>query len=126
MQLVVKRDQEDRVGVLRGHKGVDFSLTFQLILTQEESDLVRRYRLGDMALGTWISQGSEVPIATVHGAVVGRTMRWPSVVEMLKRERELKKACVTLKQLLEVARKFGGEDRFEITTDHDVDDLPTV
>jgi hypothetical protein len=126
VQLVVKRDQEDRVGVLRGHKGVDFSLSFQLILTQEESDLVRRYRFGDMPLGTWVSQGSEVPIATVHGAVAGRTMRWPSVVEMLKRERELKKACVMLKQLLEVARNFGGEDRFEITTDLDVDDLPTA
>lgn len=122
MQLIVKRDQEDRIGVLRGHKGVDFLLSFQLQLTSEEAELVRRYRFGDMALGTWLYQGAEVPIATVHGAVAGRTMRWPSVVEMLSRERELKKACVGLKQLLDVANNFGGEDRIEITSDLDLDD----
>ena len=122
MQLVVKRDQDDRVGVFGGHKGVDFSLSFRLVLTSEESELVRRYKFGDMPLGTWVSQGAEVPIATVHGAVAGRTMRWPSVVEMLKREHELKKACVGLAKLLEVASNFGGEYRFEITSDLDLDD----
>lgn len=122
MQLVLKRDQEDRVGVLRGHKGVDFTLGFTLILTPEESALVRRYRFGEMPLGSWMYQGAEVPIATVNGAVMGRTMRWPSVVEMLSRERELKRACIVLKKLLEVASNFGGEDRFEITADLDIDD----
>ena len=121
VQLVVKRNQEDRVGVFGGHKGVDFSLSFQLILTPEELDLVHRYKFGYMPLGTWIYQGSEVPIATVYGAVTGLTIRWPSVVEMLSRERELKKACIVLKKLLEVASNFGGEDRFEITSELDVD-----
>ena len=88
-----------------------------------ESDLVRRYGFGGMPLGTWMYQGSEVPIATVHGAVTGLTIRWPSVVEMLSRERDLKKACIVLKKLLEVANNFGGEDRFEITSDLDVDEL---
>lgn len=121
VQLVVKRDQDDRVGVFGGHKGVDFSLSFKLVLTQEEAELVRRYKFGDMPLGTWVYQGSEVPIATVYSAVAGRTMRWPSVVEMLSRERELKKACVVLKKLLVVASSFGGEDRLEITADLDVE-----
>lgn len=121
MQLVIKRDQDDRVGVFGGHKGVDFSLSFRLILTPDESTLVRRYKFGDMPLGTWVYQGAEVPIATVHGAVAGRTMRWPNVVEMRKRERELKVACVEFAKLLEVASKFGGEERFEITTDLDLD-----
>lgn len=92
------------------------------MLTPEETELVRRYRFGDLPLGTWIYQGSEVPIASVFGAVSGRTMSWPSVVEMLSRERELKKACVVLKKLLDVARNFGGEDRYEITSDLDLDD----
>jgi hypothetical protein len=121
VQLVVKRDQDDRVGVFGGHKGVDFTLTFQLVLTPEEKELVRHYKFGDMPLGTWIYQGAEVPIATVYGAVAGRTMRWPSVREMLRREVELKDACVSLKQLLEVARNFGGEDRYEITSDLVID-----
>jgi hypothetical protein len=122
VQLVVKRDQEDRVGVLRGHKGVDFCLSFKLILTPEESSLVQRYRFGDMHLGTWMHQGAKVPIATVFGAVAGRTIRWPNIVEMLERERELKKACILLKQLLDAASKFGGEYRFDITSDLDLDD----
>jgi len=90
-------------------------------LTPEESDLVRRYRFADLPLGTWKRQGAEVPIATVNSAVAGRTMRWPSVVEMLRRERELKQACVELRQLLVVASTFGGEDRYEITADLDLD-----
>jgi len=122
MKLSIKRDQSDRVGVFGGHKGVDFSLSFQLLLTPQESELVRRYRFADVPLGTWQYQGSEVPIATVGGAVAGRTMQWPSVVEMLERERQLKNACVTLKKLLDAASTFGGEEVFEITTDTDQSD----
>ena len=121
MQLVVKRDQTDRRGVFGGHKGVNFTLSFQLILTATETNLVHRYKFADLPLGTWVFQGTEVPIASVGEAMAGKTMNWPSVIELVSREREIKNACRSLKLLLEVATSFGGEEVFDITLD-DADD----
>ncbi|MEU3625114.1 hypothetical protein BS329_37905 [Amycolatopsis coloradensis] len=121
MQLIVKRDQADRRGVFGGHKGVDFSLFFKLVLSPEELNLVHRYKFEDHPLGWWFAQGAEIPIASVAEALAGKTMQWPSVVELVTRERELKRACRSLKLLIEVAASFGGEEVFDIEVD-DVDD----
>lgn len=117
MQLVVKRDQTDRRGVFGSHKGVNFSLSFQLVLTSAETKLVHRYKFAEVPLGTWVFQGTEVPITSVGEAMAGKTMNWPSVVELVSREREIKDACRSLKLLLEVAKSFGGEEVFDITLD---------
>jgi hypothetical protein len=122
MQLVIRRDQADRRGMFGGHKGVDFSLAFQLLLSPVEAELVRRYKFEEMSLGTWMYQGAEVPITSVGEAIRGTSMQWPSVVELLNREREVKRACRTLKILLDVASTFGGEEVVDITADSDKDD----
>jgi hypothetical protein len=114
VQLVIKRDQAERRGVFGGHKGVDFSLSFHLRLSQAESDLVRRYKFEELSLGTWEFQGAEVPITSVAGAMTGKTIQLTSVVELLAREREIKDACRSLKVLLDVASSFGGEEVIDI------------
>ncbi|MEV7554692.1 hypothetical protein AB0N89_34175 [Amycolatopsis sp. NPDC089917] len=117
MQLIVKRNQADRRGVFGGHKGVDFSLFFKLVLSAGELNLVRRYKFEDQPLGWWAFQGTEVPITSVAEALEGKTMQWPSVVELLARENEIKRACRSLKLLIEVADSFGGEEVFDIEAD---------
>ncbi|MDQ3153257.1 MAG: hypothetical protein M3R63_16590 [Actinomycetota bacterium] len=114
MKLVIQRDQADRRGVLGGHKGVDFSLSYRLQLSSDEAELVKRYKLDDHWLGTWQFNGQEVPISTVAQATRGSGMQWPSVVSLIERERELKRACRNFKTLLEVASTFGGEEIIDI------------
>jgi hypothetical protein len=114
MMLTIRRNPVDRVGVFGGHKGFDFSLAFQLVLTAGEAELVQRYRFDELPLGTWILQGSEVPITSVGQAIRGMSMQWPSVVELIHREREIKNACRSLKILLDVASTFGGEEVFDV------------
>ena len=50
MQLVIRRSQADVKEVFGGHKGVQFSLYYRLVLTPEEDALVQRYQLNIHAL----------------------------------------------------------------------------
>lgn len=42
MKLVINRSQQDIKGMLGGHKGVSFTLSYSLVLTSEEAELVQR------------------------------------------------------------------------------------
>lgn len=42
MKLALKRSQQDIKGMLGGHKGVSFTLSYRLVLSSEEQELVQR------------------------------------------------------------------------------------
>lgn len=112
MQLVINRGQADQKGVFGGHKGVQFSLDYRLLLTAEELALVDRYRLTDHVLTR-----SQAKIDTVRDALQGVTETVGSVEILLNNERVVKKACNSFYQLLLVARSFGGEEIIEFPLD---------
>ena len=47
MKLVIQRSQQDVKGMLGGHKGVSFTLSYRLVLTGEEEELVALPRVSD-------------------------------------------------------------------------------
>jgi hypothetical protein len=73
MQLIVSRNQQDVKGMLGGHKGVQFTLSYRLELTEDELALVSRYKLEDYAV-TWRTfQGQKVPDDTIGNMRTGRS-----------------------------------------------------
>jgi hypothetical protein len=112
MKLTIRRDQADVKGMLGGHKGVTFSLWYQVGLTPTENDLVTRYRLGSHIL---CKNNQGVPLLTVDQAIRGNREEMPSVQLLVHNERVVREACADFKQLLEVASTFGGEEVVDIS-----------
>lgn len=111
MKLVVRRNQSDIKGMLGGHKGVNFTLTYQLRLTSAEQELVQRYRLGEHTL---CRNRQGLTLLTVSQAISGNTENMTSVETLLNNENAVKAACREFKVLLDVASSFGGEEVIEI------------
>lgn len=110
MRLIISRRQQDVKGMLGGHKGVSFTLTYRLELTPEESQLVERYKLSDYPV-TWKSvQGTRMPDDTIANMLVGRSQTLSDVTTLLKNESVVKDACDSLPTLFEVVRTFGGDE----------------
>jgi len=118
MQLAIIRDQADKRGMLGGHKGVNFSLYYELRLTEHERQLVERYRLGTYALTFQTLRGQEMPGTTVAQAMQGQMRTMESVAVLVKNEKVIKEAVEDFKILLDVASTFGGEDVIEIGGGH--------
>jgi hypothetical protein len=110
MKLVIKRSQQDIKGMLGGHKGVSFTLSYRLVLSPEEQELVRRYKLEEYPV-TWNTiQGTRMPDDTIANMVAGRTQTLSDVTNLVKNENVVKDACDNLPVLFEVVRTFGGEE----------------
>lgn len=114
MHLVINRSQADQKGMFGGHKGVQFSLYYRLVLTAEEQALVDRYRLADHILTR-----SQTKIDTVRDALQGVTEAVGSVEILLNNERVVKRACNSFYRLVLVARSFGGEEIIKLPLDED-------
>lgn len=113
MKLIIKRDQAAITGMLGGHKGVRFTLAYRLELTQEEMQLVERYKLHDYPV-TWKTfDGHRVPADTIGGMLAGKSETLTDVTALVGNETTLKNACDGLPPLFEVARSFGGEESVE-------------
>jgi hypothetical protein len=110
MELIISRRQADVKGMLGGHKGVNFTLSYRLVLTDEESGLVERYKLGNYAL-TWSSspQG-RIPDDTIANMVQGRAQTLGDVTTLVNNEEIVKNACDALPTLFSVVRTFGGDE----------------
>lgn len=100
-------------GMFGGHKGVSFTLSYQLQLTPEESQLVARYKLEGYALSFTTVQGTRMPDDTIGNMVVGRTQTLQDVTTLLRNERIVKDACDELPPLFEVCRSFGGSESID-------------
>lgn len=72
MKLAIQRSQQDVKGMLGGHKGVTFTLSYRLILSSEEQELVNRYKLDEYPVTWHTFQGERMPDDTI-GNMMGRT-----------------------------------------------------
>ncbi len=110
MQLVINRSQQDVKGMMGGHKGVQFTLSYKLVLTDDEAALVQRYKLGEYAL-TWRTiQGNRISDDTISNMVQGRTQTLTDVTTLLSNEEIVTNACDQLPGLFAVVRSFGGQE----------------
>ncbi|MGP0100874.1 MAG: hypothetical protein ACLPUT_04530 [Solirubrobacteraceae bacterium] len=110
---MIKRNQEAMTGLLGGHKGMQFTLAYRLVLTPEEAQLVEQYKLGDYPV-TWRTfQGQQVPGDTISSLVRGASQTLTDVTTLVENEGTIKSACDKLPPLFEVARTFGGEEVVE-------------
>jgi hypothetical protein len=97
-------------GMLGGHKGVKFTLSYRLELTPDESGLVERYKLSEYPV-TWKTlQGTQMPDDTIANMIAGRTQTVSDVTTLLNNEGVIKNACDSLPPLFEVVRTFGGDE----------------
>lgn len=113
MRLVISRRQADVKGVFGGHKGVSFTLSYRLELTDEERALVERYKLGGYPVTFKSIQGSRIPDDTISSMQVGATQTLSDVTTLIDNEGVLKSACDQLPPLFEVVRSFGGDEVIE-------------
>jgi hypothetical protein len=113
MRLIINRRQAEVKGMLGGHKGVSFTLSYRLELTDEERGLVERYKLQNYPL-TWTNtQSGRIPDDTIANMVAGRSQTLNDVTTLLRNEDIVKSACDELMPLFEVCRTFGGDEIVE-------------
>ncbi|MGW4336796.1 hypothetical protein ACWEK5_28905 [Rhodococcus koreensis] len=110
MRLVINRSQSAVKGMLGGHKGMQFTLSCQLQLTNEELQLAQQYKLMEYAL-TWRNfQGNQVPGDTIDSLMQGTSQTVSDVKALLKNEDVIKDAVDELPILFAVCRTFGGSE----------------
>lgn len=110
MKLVISRNQAAMKGLLGGHKGMQFTLSYRLVLTPDEQALVDQYKLHEYPL-TWKTiQGNRIPDDTIANMVEGRSQTVTDVRTLVSNEETIKSACDNLPPLLEVVRTFGGDE----------------
>jgi hypothetical protein len=113
VKLVIQRNQSAVKGMLGGHKGMQFTLAYRLVLTPEEQQLVDQYKLENYPL-TWKNLASgPMPDTTIGNLTVGRSHTLTDVTTLVDNEETIKSACDSIPTLLEVVRSFGGEEIVE-------------
>ena len=107
MRLIISRSQQAVTGMMGGHKGMSFTLRYQMELTAEEQDLVERYKLEEYPV-TFHDDGR--PFDTIRTLLQGRRRTVDDVATLLLREETVKVGCDSLPILFEVVRTFGGDE----------------
>jgi len=117
MELLLTRDQ---AGGLLG--GIKFQLTAKARLNKEESDAVKKYKMGDTILYEKPTQGPDptsfmslakhrfmVPRIQVRDLVDGKTIETKDIAEIMDAEAQIKEAAKVFHFILKSAASFGGE-----------------
>jgi hypothetical protein len=113
MKLIINRSQQDVKGMLGGHKGVSFTLSYRLVLTQDELELIQRYKLEEYPV-TWRTfRDQRVPDDTIGNMLQGRSQTITDVKTLLSNEAVVKDACDAVATLFQVVRTFGGDEVIE-------------
>jgi len=94
--------------MLGGHKGVSFTLTVRLELSDEERELVARYKLDYYPV--LVPPPSTPSKGTIASLVTGESQTLSDVTTLVHNERIVKEACDDLPLLFDVVRSFGGEE----------------
>jgi hypothetical protein len=110
MKLFITRDQA--AGLLGG---VRFELRARIELTQEEAELVNKYKANKEVL---LQKEIKIPFTTkavlldikIGGLMEGQTFKCKDILEY---EKNVKEASETFKNYLEVMKNFGGEEVIE-------------
>ena len=110
---------------------VTFSLTARADLTDAEANNVKRYKFGSAVLYskeriapsalpyTWGGIARNFAAAalnlkiTVDDLINGKVVECKDIIEMRAAEEQIKEACEVLKEVLESAARFGGEEVIE-------------
>lgn len=103
MKLIIKRDQDK--GFLGG---ISFILHAQVKLTNEEQELIKKYKSHKEVL---YSKGEKH--YTIGDLVDGIRDKCKDVTIMLNNENVYKEACTNFKTLLTIMASFGGEEIIE-------------
>lgn len=111
MELLIKRDQDK--GMLGGIK---FVLEARAILTEEENELVKKYKAHKFVLFNSATQKNffmdSVNIEyTINDLISGVKDKVNDVTILLQKERIYIEACKNLKTALDVMKSFGGDYR---------------
>jgi hypothetical protein len=115
MKLILRRNQEEMKGILGGHHGIRFVLTYRVETSPEEDELIRRYRVENWPLNAAFESDPHKWLK-IGDLIKGRTEKLEGelgVQILLKREEQIKDACEQFKLLMEVMKSFGGEEVIE-------------
>ena len=107
MRLIINRSQQAVKGMMGGHKGMSFTLRYQMELTAEELQLVGQYKLEDYPV-TFHGDGTSA--STIRTLMQGYSKTLVDVATLLQTEETVKGACDSLPILFEVVRTFGGDE----------------
>lgn len=118
MKLVIKRNQADVKGMFGGHKGVRFSLYAKADITNEEREMIERYKVGEYILASYVlstkrSENIEFHLS-VNRLTRGDEAYADNIQTLLELEDKIKEGCQNMKNLLVVMKSFGGEEVIEI------------
>jgi hypothetical protein len=113
MKLHIRKNQKENKGIFGGHKGMNFLLNCQVVLSTEENELIARYRAENEPLTYTTVAGDKVPELKIGDLVRGVSYEVRDVTELLNREEIVKNACESFKNLLLVMNSFGGEEVIE-------------
>jgi hypothetical protein len=82
----------------------------RLVLTDEETDIVTKYKLGEHVLTT-----AKYSITKVDDVIRGTTNAWSDLDIVIRNEQVLRDACATLPSMLDYCRSFGQEISLEFS-----------
>jgi hypothetical protein len=113
MKLYITRDQTERI-----LGGVKFELRARVELTNEEAELVRKYKADKEVL---LQREVKIPFTgrsivlniTIGSLMSGQTFKCNDIAEILEYEKNIKESCEAFKNYLEVMKNFGGEEVIE-------------
>lgn len=110
MKLFITRDQAK--GLLGG---VKFELRARTELSNEESELVKKYKADKEVL---LQKEIKIPLTgrsfnlnlTIGSLMGGQTFKCNDIAEILEYEKNIKESCEAFKNYIEVMKNFGGEE----------------
>ena len=116
MQLVFKRDQEQRKGLFGDNKGTRFRLNITVRMTDGEKSLTSQYKVWNYRLYIPSEQSSQaaVSVRDANGTAIITTN---DALELLAIEESIRAACESFNAVLNVVASFGGETVIEIGAD---------
>lgn len=110
MRLLIARNQAK--GMLGSIK---FEMSAKVELTQEEAELVKKYKVEKEPL---LKKEIKIPLTgralvlnlTIGSLVNGQIFKCEDIGEILEYERNVKESCEAFKALIEVMKVFGGQE----------------
>jgi hypothetical protein len=113
MKLFITRDQAKGM-----FGGVKFELEAKVELTNEEYELVKKYKADKEVL---LKKDLKVPLTghsiildiTIGSLVNGQTFKCNDIAEIIEYENSVKESCKAFKNFITIMKHFGGKETIE-------------